>query len=82
MIGRTVQNCHPPDSVHVVNALLNDFRVGNKDVEDFWIQTKDKYVLIRYFAIRDQDKNYLGTLEFTQNIKPIQEITGEKRIMS
>lgn len=80
VIGRTVQNCHSPQSVHVVNQLLADFKSGKKDVEDFWIRFKDKFVLIRYFAIRDENEAYKGTLEFTQNIQPIQAIEGEKRI--
>ncbi|MDF2947327.1 MAG: hypothetical protein K0S51_2006 [Bacillales bacterium] len=82
IIGRTVQNCHPPKSAHVVEELLNDFKLGKKENEDFWIRFKDKYVYIRYFAIRDENGKYLGTLEFTQNIDPIQAIQGEKRILS
>ena len=82
IIGRTVQNCHPPGSVHVVDVIVNDFKSGKKDNEDFWINMHGMYVLIRYFAVRDEEGNYLGTVEFTQNIKPIQEITGEKRLVS
>lgn len=82
VIGRTVQNCHPPRSVHVVEELLADFKSGKKDVEDFWIKFKDKYVYIRYFAVRDENGEYIGTLEFTQNIDPIKAIDGEKRILS
>ncbi|MFD1268812.1 DUF438 domain-containing protein [Paenibacillus motobuensis] len=82
VIGRTVQNCHPPQSVHVVNQLLEDFKSGKKDAEDFWIPFKDKFVLIRYFAVRSVAGEYMGTLEFTQNIAPIQAIAGQKRIMS
>lgn len=82
VIGRTVQNCHPPQSVHVVNQLLEDFKSGKKDAEDFWIPLKDKFVLIRYFAVRSEAGEYMGTLEFTQNIAPIQAISGQKRIMS
>ncbi|MBI0579235.1 DUF438 domain-containing protein [Neobacillus cucumis] len=82
VIGRTVQNCHPPRSVHVVEELLADFKAGKKDVEDFWIKFKDKYVYIRYFAVRDENGEYIGTLEFTQNIDPIKAIDGEKRILS
>lgn len=82
VIGRSVQNCHPPQSVHVVDKLLADFKAGVKDEEDFWIPIKDKFVYIRYFAVRDEEGKYLGTLEFTQNIKPIQELTGQKRILS
>lgn len=82
VIGRTVQNCHPPRSVHTVEDLLADFKAGRKDVEDFWIKFKDKYVYIRYFAVRDEKGEYIGTLEFTQNIDPIQAIEGEKRILN
>jgi DUF438 domain-containing protein len=82
VIGRTVQNCHPPASVHIVNKLLDDFRDGRKDNEDFWIKMGDIYVYIRYFAVRDDNGEYMGTLEVTQNIKPIKEIDGEKRLLS
>ena len=82
VIGRTVQNCHPPQSVHIVNELLADFKSGKKDVEDFWIAMGDKFIYIRYFAIRDAEGQYMGTLEFTQNIAPIRALEGQKRIMS
>lgn len=82
VIGRTVQNCHPPASVHIVNKMLDDFRAGKKDNEDFWIRMGDIYVYIRYFAVKDNNGEYIGTLEVTQNIKPIKEIDGEKRLLS
>ncbi|WP_340006058.1 DUF438 domain-containing protein [Paenibacillus sp. FSL K6-0276] len=82
VIGRTVQNCHPPQSVHVVEKLLEDFKAGRKDAEDFWINIKDKFIYIRYFAVRDETGRYMGTLEFTQNIAPIRALEGQKRILS
>lgn len=82
VIGRTVQNCHPPQSVHVVEKLLEDFKAGRKDAEDFWINIKDKFIYIRYFAVRDEAGRYMGTLEFTQNIAPIRALEGQKRILS
>lgn len=81
IIGRKVENCHPPASVHIVEAIVNDFKSGKKDSENFWIKMGEKYVYIRYFAIRDDKGEYIGTVEVTQDIKPIQDITGEKRIM-
>jgi len=81
IIGRKVENCHPPDSVHVVEKIVEDFKSGKKDHEDFWIRMGDKYVYIRYHAVRDKTGNFAGVLEVTQDIKPIQAITGEKRIM-
>lgn len=82
VIGRKVQNCHPPASVHVVEQVAEDLRTGKKEHEDFWIKMGDLYVLIRYFAVRDDNGEFLGILEVSQNIKPIQEITGEKRLIS
>lgn len=82
VIGRKVSNCHPPASVHIVEKLVEDFKAGQKDSEDFWIKMGDKYILIRYFAVRSEKGEYLGVLEVTQNIRPIQEIQGEKRLVS
>lgn len=81
IIGRKVENCHPPASAHVVEKIVEDFKSGKKDHEDFWIKMEDKYVYIRYHAVRDKTGNFAGVLEVTQDIKPIQAITGEKRIM-
>lgn len=82
VIGRNVSNCHPPASVHIVEQIVADFKSGKKDHEDFWIKMGDKYILIRYYAVRSETGEYLGVLEVTQDIKPIQEITGEKRLVA
>lgn len=82
IIGREVKNCHPPKSVHIVEQIVADLRNGKKDHEDFWIKMGDKFVYIRYFAVRNAEGKFLGTLEITQDIKPIQALEGEKRLMS
>ncbi len=81
VIGRRVQDCHPPKSLDKVNAILEAFKKGEKDSEEFWIGLKDRLVYIRYFAVRDETKRYLGCLEATQDITEIQKITGEKRLI-
>ena len=80
VIGRHVQNCHPPSSVNIVEDILNDFKTKKRDSAEFWLPVKDMFVYIRYFALYDDNGEYMGTLEVTQNIKPLQEISGEKRI--
>lgn len=82
VIGRTVENCHPPASVHVVEKVVENLKSGKKDVESFWIKKGDKLILIQYFAVRDENGEFLGTLEYTQDIAPLQAITGEKRLIS
>jgi len=82
VIGRKVSNCHPPASAHIVEKIVEDFKAGKKDHEDFWINMGGRFVLIRYYAVRSETGEYLGVLEVTQDIKPIQEITGEKRLVT
>lgn len=81
VIGRKVQQCHPQKSVHVVNKILEDFRKGQRDTAEFWINLKGRLIYIRYFAVRDNSKDYLGCLEVTQDITDIQKMTGEKRLL-
>ena len=81
IIGREVQNCHPPQSVDVVEKIISDFREGKKNNYDFWLKMKEKFIYIRYFAVRDNKNNYLGTLEVTQEISGIKELEGEKRLL-
>lgn len=80
IIGRRVENCHPPASVEIVEKLIDDLASGRKDHEDFWLHLGDKYVFIRYLALRDEKGDFVGVLECTQDIKPLQAVQGEKRI--
>ena len=82
VIGRNVQNCHPPQSLDVVNKILTSFKNGEKDFYEFWIDLRGKFVHIRYFALRDAARNYLGTMEVTQDATPIRALQGEKRLLS
>lgn len=80
IIGRKVQNCHPPQSLAAVEKILNGFKAGTKNSEEFWINMKGRVIHIRYFALRGPDGKYLGSLEVTQDITEIQKIKGEKRL--
>lgn len=82
VLGRKVVNCHPPASMNIVEGIVSDFKSGSKDHEDFWIKKGDYYIYIRYFAVRDEKSEYLGTVEVTQDIAPIQKLAGEKRLVS
>lgn len=81
IIGRKVQNCHPPESMHVVSLIIESFKNGSKDKADFWIKMHETFILIQYFAVRDKSQQYKGVIEVTQEITEIQAISGEKRIL-
>lgn len=81
IIGREVKNCHPPESVHVVEKIVESFRSGEKDQASFWIKMKGEFILIQYFAVRDQSGNYKGVIEVSQEISDIKALEGEKRLL-
>jgi len=81
IIGRKVQKCHPPASVHRVQQILDDFRAGRRDEAEFWIQMNGKFIHIRYFAVRDERGSYQGTLEVTQEVSHIRALEGERRLL-
>jgi DUF438 domain-containing protein len=83
IIGRKVQvqMCHPEKSVHIVNRIVESFKTGKKDVAEFWINLNNRLIHIRYFAVRNKNGKYLGTLEVSQDVIDIKKIEGEKRLL-
>ena len=81
-IGTKVQDCHPAKSVHLVNRILSDFKAGQREVAEFWIDFREKFVHIRYFPVHGKDGEYLGSLEVVQDVKPIRDLEGERRLLA
>lgn len=81
ILGRDVHNCHPPESVYVVEKIVEAFRAGTKDSASFWIEMKGQKLLIQYFAVRDEKGTYKGVIEVSQEITEIQKLEGEKRLL-
>lgn len=81
IIGRAVTKCHPPQSVHKVQIILDDFRSAKRDVAEFWIQAGEAFVHIRYFALRNESGTYRGCIEVSQEVSHIRALQGEKRLL-
>ncbi len=81
IIGREVRYCHPPKSVDMVLQIIEAFRTGKKDMAEFWIQIQEQFIHIRFFALRDKDKNYKGVLEIMQEVSEIRKLEGNKRLL-
>jgi DUF438 domain-containing protein len=82
IIGRKVQYCHPPKSVQTVNKIINDFKTGKQDQARFWIQMGPRFIYIVYYALRDAQGSYQGTLEVTQDVTDIKKLEGERRLLA
>ena len=81
IIGREVKFCHPPKSVDQVLMILREFKAGRRDEAEFWINFKGQFIHIRYFAIRDEEGNYKGVLEMSQDVTHIRNLEGEQRLL-
>lgn len=78
IIGRDVRNCHPPKAVPVVEQMLEDFKSGIKDEEIRLMTRGSKIFVIRYFAVRDEEGKYVGTLETTEEVSELYNIIKEE----
>ena len=81
ILGREVQRCHPPSSVHVVEEILDDFKSGKQDTAAFWLNMGGKFIHIEYFALRDKNGDYLGTLEVSQDLTEKRKLEGDQRLL-
>ncbi len=82
IINRDVRHCHPPSSVHIVEKILEDFKSGKETYAPFWIQMKGKFIHIAYYALKDDNDDYMGTLEVSQDLTAYRALEGEQRILS
>ena len=81
VLGRKVQMCHPQKSLHVVNKIVEAFKTGKKDVAEFWITIENRFVHIRFFAVRSKGGKYLGAVEVVQDVTDIKKLEGQKRLL-
>jgi len=65
-----------------VERILSDFKSGKEDQCAFWINMKDRFIHIEYFAMRDDQGVYLGCLEVSQDLTEKRQLQGERRILN
>ena len=81
IIGRKVQNCHPPKSLDIVNKIVTSFKKRERDSAEFWIQMEGTFIHIRYFPLYNANGEYRGVIEVSQEVSDIRELEGEKRLL-
>ena len=62
-LNRNMYSCHPPKVEKIVKGLLKDFKSGEKNSVHLISMKSGKKVLINYYALRDENGEYLGTME-------------------
>ena len=68
-IGRDVYSCHPPKIEPIVRGIIDSFRKGERDNVAVWLEKVGRPFYVNYMAVRDQNNNYLGTLELVQDMQ-------------
>jgi DUF438 domain-containing protein len=81
VIGRAVQNCHPPKSVAIVERILQSFKDKEKDKAEFWLELDGRFVFISYKPIYDEKGEYLGTLEMSWDATELRSLEGQRRLL-
>ena len=82
VIDREVKNCHPKESVYMVEEIIKAFRSGEQDEAEFWIDMGDKFIYIIYNAVRDENGKFRGVLEMMQDATHIRSLEGSQRLLS
>ncbi len=82
VIGREVKNCHPRESVYMVEEIIRAFKAGEQDEAEFWLELDGKFLYIIYTAVRDEKGEYKGILEMMQDVTRIRALEGTQRLLS
>lgn len=68
-LDREVFTCHPPKIEEQVRRIIGEFRAGNLDQVPVWMDKGGRTFLVTYYAVRDKQEQYLGTLELVQDME-------------
>ena len=70
------------DATAIVDQIIEDFKSGKESSAAFWIQFQGRFIYIEYFAMRGSEGEYLGTVEFTQDLTKLRALEGEQRLLN
>ena len=70
-IGRDVILCHPPKVHETVQTIFAQLKSKQKEKEEMWFKKDGMMVHVTYHAVWDEEGNYVGCLEYVQNIQSL-----------
>ena len=80
-IDREVFSCHPPKIEPMVRQIISDFRSGERDFVPVWMEKNSRTMFVKYMAVRDNDGNYVGTVELVQDMEFAKEYFAAKEVL-
>lgn len=70
-LGRDVFLCHPPELQTMLRQMLEDFRTKRATRREIFKRVGGRRVGVVYHAVYDSGGEYLGTVEFVQDLEPV-----------
>ena len=70
-LGRKVYDCHPARIRPIVEDMISRFKAGTLDQMERWVPLPGKSIRILYLPVRDENNQYVGTLEMIQDMKDV-----------
>ncbi len=68
-IDREVFSCHPPKIEPMVRSIIEDLRSGKRSQVPMWVEKCGHPMFVNYMAVRDDEGNYIGTVEVVQDME-------------
>lgn len=78
-VGKDLIACHKPESRPRTKKMLDDFKNGLKDEDEFWMDGMKVKLLNRFFAVRDKSNRYLGCIETALNFTAMEKLAESKK---
>lgn len=78
-IGRNVELCHPPKVLDKVKKVFKFLRSGERDKVVMWFKSEKmgKFIHVTYAAVRDENGEFQGVLEYVQDIQEFLDIDSD-----
>jgi DUF438 domain-containing protein len=78
ILGRDIRQCHKAESLPRTDAMLDGFRRGERDEDEFWVEGLGTKLLNRFLAVRDKSGRYLGCLEYLLDFTALEKLARDK----
>lgn len=79
-LNRSMLSCHPPKVEKMVKGLISDFKSGKRDSMHVMSMKDGQKALVNYYALRDENGEYLGAMEAVLHLDSIIKIIEEGRM--
>lgn len=76
-LQETVRQLHPGPTADRAQAVIDAFKKGDKQHVEIPLNLNGKLVDINYYAVRDKQGNYLGTIEYTGTVNHIKTLLDQ-----